>query len=87
MAPISQREARRLWKRVGQLEGQIKAQRSHWGADYPGGVEITSAKWEALDAVPIAIRTARKLNHAVVCIANDNGTVRFIALPHPSEKV
>ena len=57
---ISQREARRLLKRVRALEFQITNQRKHWGGDYIG-VEIGSVIWEPKHEIPIAIRTARKL--------------------------
>ena len=84
---ISQREARRLEKRVEALERQIKGQRERWTGDYIG-VEVSRAEWQPLDPVPVAIRTARKLGHAVVAVGNQNdGTVRFVALPHPSESV
>ena len=84
---ISQREARRLKKQVEALQRQIKGQRERWTGDYIG-VEIGRVEWEPLDAIPVALRTARKLGHAVVAIGSaDNGHVRFVALPHPSESV
>lgn len=87
MAPISQREARRLMKQVAELQRQIKNQRARWSQDYFGGVEIGRAQWEPNGAIPTAIRTARKLDHAVVAVGDDSGGVRFVALPHPSESV
>lgn len=87
MTRISQREARRLRKRVESLERQIKNQRQRWGAEYLGGVEISRVSYEPFAPVPLAIRTARKLDHGVAVIADDNGEVRFIALPHPSESI
>jgi hypothetical protein len=77
---ISQREARRLKKRVEALEGMLSRQRSQWGAEYPGGVQIASAGYPKDSAVNVAVTTARKLRHAVVALA-DETTVRFYALP------
>lgn len=82
---ISQREARRLKKRVERLEGIISAQRRNWAAEYLGGVRVQSAKWDAEHRIPVAVRTARKCGHAVVVTAEDDGTVYFVALPHPAE--
>lgn len=45
---ISQREARRLRKRVEQLEGRERDRLRTWGSDYPGGVHVmdfTLAEW------------------------------------------
>lgn len=81
---ISQREARRLRKRVTALETVLKNQRRMWAQEYIGA-EIASAAWEPMAALPVAVRTARKLGHAVVVIGNETGTLRFVALPHPSE--
>lgn len=78
---ISQREARRLRKRVTELETHLDHQRRSWSQEYVGGVEITRTQWKAEDVVPTAIRTARKLDHAVVCVGDDGGLIRFIALP------
>lgn len=81
---ISQREARRLRNRVTDLESQIQGQRRVWSQDYlPGGVDIANVVWLPSDSQVVAIRTARKLGHAVVAVGNDTGTIRFIALPHP----
>lgn len=80
---ISQREAVKLEKRVRELESAIEAQRRTWSQEYFGATQVASANWEPLDSRPVAIRTARKLGHAVVVIAQDDGLVRFMALPHP----
>lgn len=87
MAPISQREARRLMKLVAALERQIKNQRDRWSGDYIGK-EIGRVSWGQADSIPTAIRTARRLDHAVVAISSENsGEIRFVALPHPSESI
>jgi hypothetical protein len=80
MNVISQREARRLRRLVAELEQQEHERLQSWATRWPGGVNIVSSKWAANDAVPMAIRTARKLGHAVIALADDDGAVRFIAL-------
>lgn len=80
MPLISQREARRLRKQVEALQRQIRGQ-------YIGREIARHSYDEGESPVWISIRTARTLDHAVVAIADDNGTVRFVALPHPSESI
>ena len=80
---ISQTEARKLRRRVAELEGVLDRQRRRWASDYPGGVEICSARFDSENALPVAVRTARSLGHAVVVIASNEGYVRFQALPLP----
>lgn len=81
MATISQREARRLRKRVEELEIQEQTRLSRWSSEWMGGTVIVYAKWKPQDSIPVAVRTARALNHAVVATADNDGTVRFHALP------
>ena len=76
---ISQRETRRLRKRVEALEADQERQRSTWANDYPGGTHIASSTPDA--TVVAAIRTARKLKHAVVSIERQDGEVNYFALP------
>lgn len=79
---ISQREARKLAKRVAELEAIFHQQRSVWCQDFIG-TEIARTEWtDAYASVPQAIRVARRLGHAVVAIGADTGLVRFVALPH-----
>lgn len=78
---ISQREARRLRKRVEELELQEDRRRRAWSQEWFGGVNIATAEFNALDRIPVAIRTARMLGHAVVVIGSDGGDLRFMALP------
>lgn len=80
MAKISQREARRLRKRVTELEDRDAARRRAWSHDYVGGTQIGGVKWDKDESRPVAIRTARKLGHAVVVTAADDGSVYFFAL-------
>jgi hypothetical protein len=77
---ISQREARRLRKRVSELELAEDKRRRSWASEWPGGVEVASCKWNRDDVVPVAIRTARRLGHGVVALENNDGLVRFVAL-------
>jgi hypothetical protein len=79
---ISQREARRLKKRVEHLESVLRNQRAVYGQEWPGGVEIGRFTFNN-NYISEVVRTARKLGHAVVAVGNDTETVRFIALPHP----
>lgn len=79
---ISQREARRLRKRLTELESAIQQQRRVWGQTYTGGTEIARHSFPH-DFVPEAVKVARKLGHAVVAVGDDTDTVRFVALPHP----
>jgi hypothetical protein len=83
VAKISQREARRLRKRVEELERADNSRRNRWSADWPGGTNICTAKWESNDRVPVTINTARALRHAVIVTAKEDGTVMFYALPLP----
>lgn len=79
---ISQREARRLRKRVAELEGVLKAQRASWTSTYPGGVHIETVDFSSAEnPALIAVSTARRLDHAVVCV-NDGKSLRLHALPH-----
>ena len=84
---ISQREARRLQKRVQELERAALLQRRAWSQEYILGSEIGRTSWSENDAIPVAVRTARKLGHAVVVTGDQSGLIRFIALPHPDVKV
>lgn len=82
MKRISQREARRLRKRVAELEDLENQRRRTWIQEWPGGVNIISATYaNGTEQVPVAIRTARKLGHAVVVLGDDTGNLRFVALP------
>lgn len=78
---ISQREARRLRRRVVELEEQEFRRRNAWAGEWFGGVEIARIQLLRDSAVPTAIKTARKLTHAVIVIAEANDELRFVALP------
>lgn len=82
---ISQREGHRLKKRAAELEGILDRQRDKWAQQFIG-VEITRVKWEPEASVPMVLRTAKRLKHAVVALVDDDGTVRFVALPLPKSE-
>lgn len=86
MSVISQREARRMRKRLTELEQAENSRRNGWVREYPGGVNIASVSWAKDERIPVAIRTARLLGHAVVVTADDGGGVRFFALPLGSRR-
>ena len=78
MNHISQREARRLRKRVAELEQADAGRRNRWAADYPGGVNIdtiavTETEWHV-------VQTARLLGHAVVVMCGDCPQLRVYGL-------
>lgn len=80
---ISQREARRLRKRVEELETLEERRRQAWKSEYPGGVFL-----EGIVVQPwtyAAMKTARKLGHAVVITTNGENTIQFYALPLASQ--
>lgn len=85
--PISQAEARRLKKRVEQLERDERNRRTRFATDYPGGVNIATQTFDAPESfLPAVVSNSRKLGHAVVVVA-DGKVLRFYALPHPETKV
>lgn len=81
---ISQREARRLKKRVQELEKEINAQRASWSSDWPGGVHIATAEADMLATICARLETARRLGHAVVATEASKTRIEFRALPLPA---
>jgi len=79
MSRISQREARRLKKRAEAAELELDLQRNAWAVEWPRGTHIGSSR--PPEGVASAIRTARKLRHAVVVIAREDGETLYYALP------
>ena len=78
MATISQREARRLRKRVAELEARETGRNRRWATDYPGGVciatfNVSSPGWHI-------VRTAKVLGHAVVVVPGDENALRLYAI-------
>ena len=78
-APISQREARRLRKRVAQLEEIERRRQESWSREWFGGTEIAGIQMEANAPATAAIRTARTLRHYVVAVP-DGPVLRFYAV-------
>jgi hypothetical protein len=76
---ISQREARRLKKRVMELEQRHANQRDRWAANYPGGIGLCSLL-RSKDWITGRIDAARMLGHPVVVTQNDDGTLCFFAV-------
>lgn len=77
---ISQAEARRLKRRVVELEDERRAQRRRWASEYPGGVHLGSLSRNK-DWLTGRIDGAHMLGHAVVIRQNDDGDLHFFALP------
>lgn len=77
---ISQREAHALAKRVEELEAERNAQRNRWARDYPGGTHIGGITRER-DWLSGRIEAARMLGHAIVATEDNDGTIKFYALP------
>ena len=81
---ISQREARALKKRVGELEGQLRQQRQYWAKDFPSGVWVGRVEYPNPSLTCEAAWVARKLGHAVVAIPNgERNMIELYALPLP----
>lgn len=80
--PISQAEARRYRKRATELERILDGQRNAWSQTFPNGTNIGTTS--APESTVTAIRTARKLGHAVVVVQHGSELL-FYALPHPKE--
>lgn len=76
---ISQAEARALKKRVAEFESLERTRRNAWATEWPKGISIDALGVAASTAA--AVRTARKLKHAVVATIDDNNTLRLFAMP------
>jgi hypothetical protein len=75
---ISQREARRLQKRVYELECVLNRQKNRWASDWGAGwVNIESLILTPESFAKVA--TARLLGHAVVIIPSTDNAVRLYA--------
>lgn len=81
MNTISQREGRRLRKRVEELECVLDEFHRPYATDYPGGVHISS-ETNATECARVAIATARRLGHVVLAIERSK-EIAFYALPAP----
>jgi len=77
---ISQREAKRLRRRVSELERMISDARNGYRSDYPG-VEICRENVTVRTAT--AVDTARRLEYAVVAVLSGEYELRFYAAKQP----
>jgi len=76
--PISQREARRLRKRVRELEQQREAERRKYGSDYPGECLLGLDEGDLVRSDTIAVvRTAQMLRHPVIVRMNGDRLVFY----------
>jgi len=75
--PIPQREARRLRKRVDELESVISQQKNSWHSEWPSSIGIRELPAEkgTIDVVNVC----RKLGHAVVVTDNGDGMLKLWA--------
>ena len=78
---ISQREARRLRKRVNELEADVELRTRQWGSSYPGGVHITSFGVAGNPEERGAMESAQKLGAALVARCTDKTLMIFAVLP------
>jgi hypothetical protein len=74
---ISQLEARRLRRRVRELEAEQQAQRCTWKLEWPSAKIIR--RYAVDDITWTAINTARALNHAVVVVPDSGNQLAFFA--------
>lgn len=75
---ISQREARRLRKRVIELEDILDRERNRWATGWrPGWVNIETLLFS--DASFAKVDISRKLGHAVVCVPSEGNKVMLYA--------
>jgi hypothetical protein len=78
MKKIGQRQAARYLRRVRELEHQINRQKNAFASDFgPGWVNIATLTLN--DPAYSAIKTARLLGHAVVCVPSGSQTVYLYA--------
>lgn len=75
---ISQREARRLKKRVAELETAESARKQRWSSGYPGGVNIVTYTFDK-DFHRGVMEGAQMLGHALVAKL-DGATLKIYAV-------
>lgn len=77
MPKISQREARRLRRKVIELSSIIDSQNKRWAEDWPSSTVI--CRMVPNSDVLSCVKTARALHHAVVAVAENDGKIAFFA--------
>ena len=78
MKPISQSEARRLRRRVRELEDLEQRRLNHWKPEWPDGTHLITMTGVS-DATSATIDTALKLKHYVVCKLRRPNELLFFA--------
>jgi hypothetical protein len=86
MPQISQREARRLRRRVAELEKLDRDRLQSWTKEWPQGVDVGRTHVPADSSLIGSLLTARKLGHAVVVLPDRDGDIYFFACPLAAEK-
>jgi hypothetical protein len=81
MKTISQREARRLRKRVQELENQERLRRSRWSSEYPGGTNITTLSLVNLPFERGRLSGAQLLQFPLVCKIEGNDLCIYAVTP------
>lgn len=77
---ISQADARRYKRTLEHYEAREQARLNAWTAEFPGGVHIAGEAAVSISTTS-AIKTARRLGHAVVAVQDGNAGLQFYALP------
>ncbi len=75
---ISQREARKMRKRLAELDQMERVRRNRWASDYPGGVHLTSLT--VSDQAMAGRLAASNLFGAALVAKFDSGTLRIFAI-------
>lgn len=76
---ISQKEARRLQRRVAELEELRRKERSEYTREYPNGIHLLN--WEPNAWVFASVKTARRLGAPVMVTHDpDDKTLHFYAV-------
>jgi hypothetical protein len=83
---ISQREARKLRKRIEELEKQEDKRGNAWSSEWPMGKCLGKVQIQADSFMRGAIHASRLLKHAVVVSENDQGEIWFHAMPLAKEE-
>lgn len=79
MRKISQREARLALRRVARLENELEIERNAYAQEWPGGVHLGTSNPSV--EILTAVKTARRLGHAVVTTQVNSGRLDHYALP------
>jgi hypothetical protein len=80
--PISQAEARRLRKRVEELEARETKLFSTWATTgyIPGSISLANRQLDIAGWMFGRLQTARRLGCALVCTIDDQGNLNYYAV-------